>query len=83
VVARFGGDEFVVMLRAVDDATARRIGERILIEVARPLALTEGPDHVTVSVGLAPSAHGETALDLADRAMLTAKRQGRDRLVTA
>ena len=83
LVARMGGDEFVVLLDDVDDETAHRIGQRIVDDVALPLALAEGPHHVSVSVGLSASAPGADVVELADRAMLMAKRQGRARLVTA
>lgn len=83
VVARFGGDEFVVLLENVDRATARRVGERIVEVASAPLELTHGPQRVTLSVGLAPAASGLDPIDVADRAMMLAKRQGRDRLVSA
>lgn len=83
VVARFGGDEFVVLLREVDQPTARRVGERIVTAVSEPLDLPIGPDQVTLSVGLASVSQEDDPLDLADRAMMAAKRLGRDRLVTA
>jgi len=83
VVARFGGDEFVVLLTDVDAAVARRVGERIVAAVSAPLQLVTGPDHVTLSVGLASVTRDDDPLDLADRAMMAAKRLGRDRLVMA
>lgn len=83
-VARFGGDEFVVLLRDVDRRTARRIGERIVAAAGAPLGLAAGgPDHVTLSIGLASVSRDADPLELADRAMMAAKRLGRDRLVTA
>lgn len=81
-VARFGGDEFVVLLQDVDRATARRVGERIVAAAAAPLGLTVGPERVTLSIGLAPADPTADAIDAADRAMMAAKRQGRDRLVS-
>ena len=81
VVARFGGDEFVVLLHALDEVAARRIGERVVEAVATPLDIPGGPTRVTVSVGLAASGTDGDAVHAADRAMLTAKREGRDRLV--
>lgn len=83
LVARFGGDEFVVLLRDVDPATAHQIGERIVVAAGEPLGWERGPTHVTLSVGLAPAWGADDAVDRADRAMLTAKRQGRGRLVAA
>lgn len=83
LVARFGGDEFVVLLRGVDAATADVVGRRVLANAAAPLRMDDGPDRVTLSVGVALAASGEDPVDAADRAMLTAKRLGRDRIVTA
>lgn len=83
LVARFGGDEFVVLLGDVDLATARSIGERIVATVGAPLELPAGPARVTLSLGLASATRDDDPLDLADRAMMAAKRLGRDRLVTA
>lgn len=83
VVARFGGDEFVVLLENVDQAEATAIGERIVADAALPLDLPVGPRRVTLSVGLAPVAVDGDPVDVADRAMMAAKRLGRDRLVTA
>lgn len=88
IVARFGGDEFVVVLSGVDLDEASVIGERLMAAVASPLDIPDGPEHVTISVGIAPSLGGRrderTSIDLidvADEAMLHAKRAGRARLV--
>ena len=83
VVARVGGDEFVVLLRHVDEVIARRICRRIIDEVRLPLGLAEGPRHVSVSVGLAMDPLAGDLIEQADQAMLAAKRQGRARLVSA
>ena len=88
IVARLGGDEFVVVLSGVDTAEARGVGERMIDAVAAPLEIPGGPERVTISVGVAPatgSARDERAswdlIDVADEAMLHAKREGRARLV--
>jgi diguanylate cyclase (GGDEF)-like protein len=83
VVARVGGDEFVVLLRCVDDVIAGRICRRIIDEVAIPLNLPGGPREVTVSIGMAADRQAGDLIAQADRAMLSAKRQGRSRLVSA
>ena len=83
VVARVGGDEFVVLLRCVDAVIAGRICRRIIDEVAIPLNIATGPRHISVSVGLAIDAHAGDLVVQADQAMLNAKRQGRARLVLA
>lgn len=86
LVARLSGDEFAVMVNDVDPETATEIGQRVIDTVARPLPGGIGPVAVTVSVGLArhhTREPAETVIDRADRAMLTAKRTGRGRLITA
>ncbi len=81
LVARLGGDEFAVLLDGLGMETARVVGERIVQSVREPMPIPRcGP--VTVSVGLA-NFESDGAVDDADRALLTAKRNGRDQLVIA
>jgi diguanylate cyclase len=87
VLVRYGGDEFVIMLRGADLATAVRVGERIRASVEtypwRQLARGLG---ATISVGVAERRAGMTYLDVlgaADSALRTAKELGRDRLAVA
>lgn len=87
IVARHGGEEFVIVLPEATEDVARTRAEALRKEVAA-LRLTYGGEAleaVTVSVGVAFStdAH-ETAEDLvriADDAMYEAKQTGRDRVV--
>ncbi|MCO8128235.1 GGDEF domain-containing protein [Acidimicrobiia bacterium EGI L10123] len=83
VVARFGGDEFVVLLDGIGLEQGRQIGERIVEMVAAPNEDLADLAPVTVSVGLAPVVLRDDAVQAADTAMLRAKRDGRARLVTA
>ncbi|MFZ9041983.1 MAG: diguanylate cyclase domain-containing protein [Ilumatobacteraceae bacterium] len=83
VVARFGGDEFVVLLRDAAAEQAAQIGERIMSRLHDPIDLADGPLRITASVGLAPGVSGADLIDLADQAMLAAKRGGRARLIAA
>ncbi len=83
MVARFGGDEFVVLLEDVKERqNALRVAEKIILE-GRRLVVIEGRACVaTASIGLAfaENAHGEDALlKRADEAMYAAKEAGRDR----
>ena len=87
VPARFGGEEFVVLLRNPAPGVAVEVGERIRAAVGA-LDLRElGVPAVSVSVGVAV-AHGpdediETLLRIADQNLYSAKRRGRDRVVAA
>lgn len=83
VVCRFGGDEFVVLLRNVDSTEATQRVERMRRAV-RDAALAFRSDcAVTASVGMTMSRPDDAAAALmrrADALAYTAKRSGRDRL---
>ncbi len=72
-VGRVGGDEFVVLLHGADDDVATDIAHRVREAVSAPLGIPGGPDSVSVSVGQS-SLDDHNPLDVADRAMLQAKR---------
>jgi diguanylate cyclase (GGDEF)-like protein len=85
--ARWGGEEFMLLLPGTDIAQARRLSERIMARV-RELRLPDLGQHarLTVSVGLAIHRSGEAVdqtIGRADSELLQAKRQGRDRLMVA
>jgi len=81
LLARFGGDEFVVLLEdvaGVDEAVAA--ARRICAAVEQPMVLSDGYEMVaSVSVGIALTEPGKTADDVlrnADVAMYEAKAKG-------
>jgi diguanylate cyclase (GGDEF)-like protein len=85
VPARFGGDEFVVLMPETTLREAMAVAERIRREV-ESIVLKSGegsvPGSVSIGVALFP-AHGRTASDLlaaADRAVYKAKALGRNRV---
>jgi len=85
VPARFGGDEFVVLMPETTLPEAMSVAERIRREVESiVLKSGEGPVPASVSIGVALfPAHGRTASDLlaaADRAVYKAKALGRNRV---
>jgi diguanylate cyclase (GGDEF)-like protein len=89
MVARWGGEEFVVLLHEADAQVASQVGERICAAV-RDQALAHPASRcapmVTVSVGVAPWHADQPAnawLQLADEALYQAKAQGRNRTVVA
>jgi diguanylate cyclase (GGDEF)-like protein/PAS domain S-box-containing protein len=81
LVARVGGDEFVVLATGAHDAThAERLAERIERDLARPYVLDVGAVRVTASVGVATSDLQSTTTGLladADAAMHEAKQAKR------
>lgn len=80
LVARFGGEEFVVLLPETGLEGAAGIGERIRAAV-ETREMGAGRLRVTVSVGAA-SGHDPAILVHADKALYEAKRTGRNRVVT-
>ena len=87
VLARWGGEEFVLMLSDTRAALARGGLERLHQRVSA-LRIVQGPAAVlvTLSGGLAEHHAGETVaqtLERADRALQDAKAQGRNRVVAA
>ena len=84
-VARFGGDEFVVLVEDVsDEGHGLRVAERLTLALAQPFVLPGGQEvHLTASIGLAYATDhstGDAWLRDADAAMYRAKDRGRNRL---
>ena len=91
IIARFGGDEFVVLLSDTSEPIGAEIAERIRSTVAKQLhnAGTGNCIHVTVSVGLTTMMPGsgirsaKELLEIADRRLYAAKIAGRNRVAQA
>jgi diguanylate cyclase (GGDEF)-like protein len=85
-VARLGGDEFMILLPNITGAAdARRIGNKIIDSITRPVACNGHELHVTTSIGVSIYPHdgndAETLLKHADISMYRAKQLGRNKLV--
>ncbi|NKF21028.1 GGDEF domain-containing protein [Solimonas marina] len=85
VVGRYGGEEFLLLLPGANADAALAITDRVRRAVARHdwARLAEGLC-VTVSIGIAGAALGESArsmVDRADQALYAAKRHGRNRVL--
>ena len=86
-VARFGGDEFAVVLRETALKDALMLGERLVARIrALRVPAGEGTVNVSVSVGVAGIVLGDTVttwFERADRGLYAAKGAGRDRVAAA
>lgn len=81
-LARFGGDEFIVLLPGTSAAQGAAVAERMRREVA---GLRDHPiaDRVTVSIGVAENKPGDTLrllIGRADQALYRSKAAGRNRV---
>jgi diguanylate cyclase (GGDEF)-like protein len=81
-VARFGGDEFVILLTGlVDKDDAAIVAEKILLYLQEPLGLSVGQATVGASIGIAIYPHdgieAATLLKSADKLMYQVKQQGK------
>jgi len=85
VVARWGGEEFIVILPGATKVVSKSVAERIRILIENSfLLLGEDKVHVTVSIGATisrPDDTAETMVSRADRLMYLSKSRGRN-LVT-
>jgi diguanylate cyclase (GGDEF)-like protein len=89
IVARYGGDEFMVILPETGEPLATDIAERVLSNIMRKVALppdegAPGPQSLTASIGVAcfPE-HGDTVellLENVDKALYRAKNKGKNRV---
>ncbi|MBP2391666.1 sensor domain-containing protein [Aeromicrobium fastidiosum] len=82
MVSRFGGDEFVVVMKDVDEPAARTMAGRILSELTLPYAVGHHMIRVGATIGVArsPAESGDDLLRFADSAMYAAKAGGRGRV---
>lgn len=82
-VARFGGDEFAVLVPSVDPDDLQELAEQIRDSVVSPIVWGEAVVEVGASIGIADLAPGQAVGDLmrvADLAMYEAKALGKNRV---
>ena len=81
LVARFGGDEFLILVNDVTESRAQFIAERVLVCLSRTYTVHGREVYSTASIGIVTSAQGVDSADAvvrnADVAMYEAKRSGR------
>jgi diguanylate cyclase (GGDEF)-like protein len=87
LIARFGGEEFVVVAKGTDIRGAMILAEKLRISVAAASFIVDDsmrPRRATVSIGLAKYKGSQTDLfNSADAALYRAKDLGKNRVVTA
>ncbi|WP_313047423.1 GGDEF domain-containing protein [Atlantibacter hermannii] len=89
IVARFGGEEFLVLLSNSDLELARKTAERIrqrVFDLRIPHRFnTQAATNVTISIGLAPmhERNFNDAYKLADKALYKAKNMGRNHILSS
>lgn len=88
IVARVGGEEFLVLMPGTTKAAARGVAERILRATAAATASWLGGDvRVTVSAGVATFGEDgsdfDALMESADRALYASKKAGRNRVTVA
>jgi diguanylate cyclase (GGDEF)-like protein len=88
ILARFGGEEFILLLPGADAGQAEQIADRLRSQIeATPLASERGPISITVSIGTCthdfardPFLSMDEIVDRADLALLAAKQNGRNQV---
>ena len=81
VVARVGGDEFVVLILGQDEARLEQIMQRIVLSIQEPMHVGSETIRISASAGVARHFTGQDAeplLTRADMAMYHAKREGKN-----
>jgi diguanylate cyclase (GGDEF)-like protein/PAS domain S-box-containing protein len=82
IVARYGGDEFVVLLPRLDEKAVQRVSERIQQAIERENQSGQNPFQIDLSIGAATCPAGgclETAFHEADQRMYAIKRAKKER----
>jgi diguanylate cyclase (GGDEF)-like protein len=86
VIARFGGEEFAIVLRAIGIEPATQMAERLRRHVEQTIVPFQSQElRATVSIGIAgfpssPIKSVEELVDAADQALYRAKRGGRNKV---
>jgi diguanylate cyclase (GGDEF)-like protein len=88
IIGRLGGEEFGLLLLETDLSSARMVGEKVRQSIEQADLNTDlGPLRITVSIGVASGSDRTLDIDslfmLADKALYSAKRKGRNRVEVA
>ncbi len=88
IAARYGGDEFIVLLHETDPPSALHAAERIRMDVEKmTFSVPGGSQSITISIGIAGyPRHGiqvEDVISQADKALFIGKSRGKNRCTIA
>lgn len=86
-VCRWGGEEFVILLKQTDITTASDLANKVREAIAATAIIHDTNSvHITISIGIASYRHDETCsewLERSDKALYEAKNAGRNRVQLA
>jgi len=85
MIARYGGDEFIVFLPGTDHLAAMSVAEKLRIEVTDLNFDVPGECRITISIGLTEMGQDEDfkrMIERADKALYQAKSAGRNRVAS-
>jgi len=88
LIARTGGDEFVILLPEIDDLdAARTVGEKLIVAASEDMEIGDRLSHMGASVGIAvfptDGQDFDSLLRRADAAMYVSKQAGKNRCTFA
>jgi diguanylate cyclase (GGDEF)-like protein len=86
LVARIGGDEFLILLTSIENIeSVKTVGNKLVSEIAKAIIMDGATLHVTASIGIAMFDEDirttNDFIKIADDAMYQAKREGKNRYV--
>jgi len=85
IVSRFGGEEFCIVLKDIDNTTANKVLEKLRTSVESATYVTDKDEHIkfTISIGVAHSSEDslEEIINQADMMLYNAKQNGRNQVV--